>query len=441
MHRWYSNADICYAYLWDVPTIYSVRDPNWGTLFDVKKIFRRSKWFSRGWTLQEVLAPPLVEFFAQDWSPIGLRSNLKEHLADITGINIRALEKTELSSFSIAERMSWAAYRETTRVEDKAYCLLGIFGVHIPLLYGEGKQAFIRLQEAILKTSEDYTIYSWSAGPSQVLTAPGGLPAQIGLLADDPVRFRSGFRSQRYSSVLTIPRHVFRRPGEHPLPSLQGHDSDDSPPSLTGRGLRICLPLSEIPDEPGYYYASLRCQLVNPEEYLYIVLKKTKKFHVFEKVLSDAGKPLKLTKARLGNDFKLYTVYIEQQLQEMPALTSRPVCGVMSYADNLYREGLRFIKLQNYSEAEDRLDQALSIRKRILPQYDRETVDILSRLAEICKLKEKHENHDILQAELLEALLEARTAIDTTSTYRGTITPGYSHSSGIRKRSPRLLLE
>lgn len=100
--------------------------------------------------------------------------------------------------------------------------MLGIFGVHIPLQYGEGKRAFIRLQEEILKTSEDYTIFSWSAGPRRVLIARGGLPAQPGLLADGPGRFRVGFDEQRYSDVVLTPRVQLRRPGRSPIASLKG---------------------------------------------------------------------------------------------------------------------------------------------------------------------------------------------------------------------------
>jgi hypothetical protein len=406
MHRWYSNADICYAYLWDVPTSYSVQDPCWGSRFDVRKVFSRSKWFSRGWTLQELLAPQVVEFFAQDWSPIGLRSNLKVHIKNITGINIRALEGDDLSTFQVAEKMSWAASRDTTRVEDRAYCLLGIFGVHMSLLYGEGKRAFIRLQEEILKTSEDYTIFSWSAVPGGAgLVPPNGLPAQIGLLADDPGRFRTGFGSRRYSNVITTPRYLLRRPGDSPITSLLGLDSDDSPPSLTGRGLRICLPLSEMPDTSDMYFACLRCQLTEPKSYLCIVLKRTENFQVFEKILTKHEKIPTVSTSGLCHKFKLYTIYIEEE-RKKPLLDPRRDCGMTRHASDIHRAGLQLFHARKYTEAEKLFQRALSIRKRMLPQDDQETMCSLLALVEAYDRQGKHDEHEFVSAELEEA--EAR---------------------------------
>jgi len=127
-------------------------------LFDVKNVFKSSRWFTRGWDLQELIAPVVVEFYAQDWSAIGTKSDLRQELTLITGIDLQVLGGAELSACNVAERMSWAAFRETTRAEDKAYSLLGIFQINMPLLYGEGKRAFLRLQEEILKTYDDYTV-------------------------------------------------------------------------------------------------------------------------------------------------------------------------------------------------------------------------------------------------------------------------------------------
>lgn len=402
MHRWYSNADICYAYLLDVPTLYSVRDPAWDGLFDVKKRFAQSRWFSRGWTLQELLAPSILEFFAQDWTSVGLRSSLKNELAKITNINILALESCDLSTFRVAERMSWAAQRETSRIEDKAYCLLGIFGVNIPLQYGEGERAFIRLQEEILKTSEDYTIFSWSAGQRHSLIAPGGLTAQPGLLADGPGRFRVGFGEGRYSNVVPVPRVQLRRPGNSPLESLKGLELvDDSPPSLTGRGLRICLPLLEVPNEPDLYDACLRCQLSNSKEYLFIVLKRIE-FQVFEKVLSFAGKALPITTRQLSHDFKLYTVYVPQQAREETVPRTRLASGMIKHASDLYSEGLELFRQQNYEEAEEYLERALVIRKRILPQDVDDTLCSLVLLREAYERYDKHKRLKHITAELWE---------------------------------------
>jgi hypothetical protein len=145
MFRWYEQAQVCYAYLSDVTsaTEYPRKE---------KAEFWRSKWFTRGWTLQELLAPYFVDFFDRNWNWIGSKGSLGDLIRSKTRI-------TDFSSYktaSVAQKMSWASSRKTTRIEDQAYCLLGLFGVHIPPLYGEGENAFIRLQlEIISKTSDD----------------------------------------------------------------------------------------------------------------------------------------------------------------------------------------------------------------------------------------------------------------------------------------------
>jgi hypothetical protein len=116
--------------------------------------FYKSRWFTRGWTLQELLAPTSVEFFSAGGQRLGDKKSLEEQLYEITGIPIQALRGQGLSHFSISERMSWAQNRETRRQEDKAYSLMGIFDVYIPILYGEGEdRAFRRLNEEIDKHS------------------------------------------------------------------------------------------------------------------------------------------------------------------------------------------------------------------------------------------------------------------------------------------------
>ncbi|KAI0870838.1 heterokaryon incompatibility protein-domain-containing protein [Hypoxylon argillaceum] len=153
MFRWYQNASKCYVYLSDVvsdderqPSQDELRRANW------KVSFRNSRWFTRGWTLQELLAPQSVEFFSKDASKLGNKTNLSQLLQDITGIPINAFEGTELSSFSDGDKMSWAKDRNTKRKEDKAYCLLGIFGISMRISYGEGEEhAMRRLRKKIEK--------------------------------------------------------------------------------------------------------------------------------------------------------------------------------------------------------------------------------------------------------------------------------------------------
>jgi hypothetical protein len=117
--------------------------------------FRRCRWFTRGWTLQELLAPPSVEFFSKEGKRLGSKISLEREIHEITRMPIEILRGQGLSNFSIKERISWAKERKTTVKEDKAYCLLGIFGVFMPLIYGEGEQhAFKRLKREILRPSE-----------------------------------------------------------------------------------------------------------------------------------------------------------------------------------------------------------------------------------------------------------------------------------------------
>lgn len=154
MFAWYRDAFICYAYLADVPP---------GSTEETKKRFKESRWFTRGWTLQELLAPRQLLFFAQDWSKISTRSALANEIFAATRISGEFLTGTRpLSHASIAKRMSWLSRRVTSRLEDCAYCMLGIFDINMPLLYGEGSKAFIRLQEEIIKTSNDHTIFCWT---------------------------------------------------------------------------------------------------------------------------------------------------------------------------------------------------------------------------------------------------------------------------------------
>jgi hypothetical protein len=131
MYKWYQQADICYAYLSDI-IIADIPDDT-----QLAGRFKTSKWFTRGWTLQELIAPRFVEFYAEDRTEIGTRSSRREELSIITGIDVRVLGGENPAICNVAERFSWAASRATTRVEDGAYCLLGIFQVHMPLLYGK----------------------------------------------------------------------------------------------------------------------------------------------------------------------------------------------------------------------------------------------------------------------------------------------------------------
>lgn len=124
-------------------------------------VLAASRWFTRGWTLQELLAPEDVDFYNSSWKMFGSRASLPCILSTITRIDINIIRTPSIMhspTISAATKMSWAAYRTTKRIEDRAYSLLGIFGVHLPLLYGEGNHAFERLQEEIIRSSNDESI-------------------------------------------------------------------------------------------------------------------------------------------------------------------------------------------------------------------------------------------------------------------------------------------
>jgi hypothetical protein len=153
MYRWYRNAAKCYVYLSDVSLSEFIQGTQYSHL-EYEPAFGESRWFTRGWTLQELLAPLSVEFFSREWRKFGSKESLETRIHEITGIPIPALQGAPLSQFSITERMSWAANRKTRIEEDQAYCLLGIFDVHLSWIYGEGKEhAFRRLQMEISAAS------------------------------------------------------------------------------------------------------------------------------------------------------------------------------------------------------------------------------------------------------------------------------------------------
>ncbi|KAL8883494.1 MAG: hypothetical protein Q9192_007136 [Flavoplaca navasiana] len=163
MYAWYQKAGICYAYLADVLLI----EDEYGNLEDSRAQFHRSAWFTRGWTLQELLAPGIVEFFDHAWLSIGHKGksstagrSLSRDISDVTGISEDNLRRPPTSQ-CIAKKLSWISKRNTTRVEDMAYCMLGLCGVNMPLLYGEGEKAFLRLQSEIIKQSDDESIFAW----------------------------------------------------------------------------------------------------------------------------------------------------------------------------------------------------------------------------------------------------------------------------------------
>lgn len=147
MYRWYEEAQVCYVYMTDVSHA-------------SQESFQWSRWFTRGWTLQELLAPSTVVFYDDNWVEIGTRWSLRAQISRATGMTYESMIRPKDSS--IATKMSWASNRKTTRVEDIAYCLMGLFEINMPLLYGEGHKAFMRLQYEIMQSrDDDESIFAW----------------------------------------------------------------------------------------------------------------------------------------------------------------------------------------------------------------------------------------------------------------------------------------
>ncbi|KAI0018561.1 HET-domain-containing protein [Xylariomycetidae sp. FL0641] len=190
MFKWYQHSAVCLVYLSDVQEQ------------DVQS-FRKSRWFTRGWTLQELIAPSQMQIYDSDWRYIGDRMEMGDPIADVTGIDSGLLRegerlatratllRHELRRFPVSVKMCWASRRRTTRVEDVAYSLMGIFDVNMPLLYGEGAKAFRRLQEQIIHKTNDQSVLLHND--------------HVGALASSPYCFFGAFRFQPFARSLIKP--------------------------------------------------------------------------------------------------------------------------------------------------------------------------------------------------------------------------------------------
>ncbi|KAI0828016.1 hypothetical protein BC628DRAFT_131899 [Trametes gibbosa] len=227
MYSWYGLSDMCYAFLADVP---DGENPT-----RRYSAFRGSRWHKRGWTLQELIASERVTFLTKTWSFLGTKRSLATLLEQITRIEFDILiGRAPVDSVSVAQRMAWAAMRETTRIEDRAYSLLGIFGVHMAPIYGEGENAFLRLQEEILRTVPDQTVFIWDQyyefSPGLLATSPSFFKYAGDICVMSPTEFASRLRI----GIEDVP----------PLHAI-----------VTPQGVRIkllCLDLHRIPDIAEY---------------------------------------------------------------------------------------------------------------------------------------------------------------------------------------------
>ncbi|KAI0827270.1 heterokaryon incompatibility protein-domain-containing protein [Trametes gibbosa] len=251
MYALYRDSNICFVYLADVPdgTVPRATDSD----------FWKSRWYKRGWTLQELIAPARVMFLSSGWTFLGTKTGLASTLEKITGVSAAILTgRVPLSSASVAKRMSWAAERATKRVEDQAYSLLGIFGVHLSPIYGEGTNAFLRLQEEIIKHIPDQSIFAW--GKSRTLVTHNwvsetyhGLGNVVGpgLLASSPIAFYgvgdvTPIAATEFSGAIGMPRS-FVPPPLHCV--------------FTPQGVRISLMHISLALLPETTQALLKCDM------------------------------------------------------------------------------------------------------------------------------------------------------------------------------------
>ncbi|KAJ3578585.1 hypothetical protein NPX13_g1985 [Xylaria arbuscula] len=208
MFRYYENAAFCIAFISDLPGSSDCTTLNQ----QFASRFPQCRWLTRGWTLQEMIAPPRVLFYDSTWAFRGSKNDWKSLLSKETGVNEAILDNSmELRLIPVAQRMCWASKRRTTRVEDTAYCLMGIFDVNMPLIYGEGKKAFTRLQEEIAKQSYDLSLFAWQ----QVGTAQN----YRGILASSPEEFfkcgglKHRIRSAIFPTEFTLTNRGLRTEG------------------------------------------------------------------------------------------------------------------------------------------------------------------------------------------------------------------------------------
>ena len=244
MFLWYRRSTVCYAYLIDVSD--SHEDPSL-----VDSPFRNSEWFTRGWTLQELIAPLDVRFYSANWIEIGQKSDLSKVLYEITGIPEEVLRDPlgTLKDVCAAQKMSWASDRRTSRIEDRAYSLIGIFDVSLPIMYGEGLRSYTRLQEEIIRYSFDHSIFAWYLKGNC-----------SGLLATTPDDFACSGNVRQISA--------------RDYTSMFGLDKTRSDYTVTNIGLNIQLPRRKLKSHVSVYVAFLACHFEGRQNPIFIYIKK-----------------------------------------------------------------------------------------------------------------------------------------------------------------------
>ncbi|KAF4879951.1 Vegetative incompatibility protein HET-E-1 [Colletotrichum siamense] len=262
MFSWYQRAAVCFVWLEDLAPFHEATEPSPSSenltssghqkLYDISEL-GSSRWFSRGWTLQELIAPREVEFYDADWNLRFTKTERTADLSRITGIDEDVLGmRKQLKDVLVGVRMSWAADRETTRSEDLAYCLLGIFDINMPMLYGEGHKAFQRLQEHIVGQYRDDSLFAWQSRspPDQTYR---------GVFARSPEEFKA------CSKLRTGGRFMFSTPGF----------------SLTNKGIKFSTQALKL-DNDTYFVMrlGLQCDNCRDRHDIHICLLRTSQGHI-----------------------------------------------------------------------------------------------------------------------------------------------------------------
>ncbi|KAE8149315.1 heterokaryon incompatibility protein-domain-containing protein [Aspergillus avenaceus] len=289
-YEWYQNAAVCYVYLFDVHDADLTDDSN----------FRNSAWFTRGWTLQELIAPSDVEFYNSSWLQLGTKAGLGELISEITNIDLVVLKGSDPKNFSVGKRMSWASERMTTRKEDMAYCLLGLFGVNMPCMYGEGERTFIRFQEEIMKYSDDQTLFAWSRTDGDLR----------GLLARSPADFRG------CHNIVTSDTKL-----------------NEEPYSITNKGLSIELPM--VAYAMKTYLVALDCNVENTPN---------SRLGIFLTLLSEKGQYARVSIN--GKDTHLFDSELIPCCEYRQVYVRQAICGSCPPSDRIYGFWLRKLPLR-----------------------------------------------------------------------------------------------
>ncbi|KAK4448506.1 heterokaryon incompatibility protein-domain-containing protein [Podospora aff. communis PSN243] len=251
MFAWYKASTVCLVFLEDENAVFCQHEGRPGLVSGTREFRERlggARWFTRGWTLQELIAPSHVAFYDRYGKFFGTKQDLVEDLMEITRIDRAVLQNVDvLSEVPVARKMSWAASRQTTRIEDMAYCMLGVFDVNMALLYGEGEKAFLRLQEEIARSSNDLTLFVWK---EQGFPSFGSNYTYRGIFAVSPAEFCGCHKFK-------VPDWTF--------------DQDVSI-TLTNRG--VCISNKVRVDETGSTLLYLDCLESPPSKWVAVWLKK-----------------------------------------------------------------------------------------------------------------------------------------------------------------------